>query len=69
MQDSSISEQPIRTITSGQLRKKANWITVSLPRSLVHELRATSQDLGVSVVSYVEVAHKAYVQANPKAPA
>jgi len=41
-----------------QVNKKANWVTVSLPRSLVRDLRASADALGISVVQVVELAHK-----------
>jgi len=48
-----------------QVNKKANWVTVSLPRSLVRDLRATADALGISVVQVVERAYKNLKVANP----
>jgi len=54
--------------SASQVNKKANWVTVSLPRSLVRDLRATADALGISVVQVVERAYKNFGVANP-APA
>jgi hypothetical protein len=51
-----------------QVNKKANWVTVSLPRPLVRDLRASADALGISVVQVVERAYKNFGVANP-APA
>jgi hypothetical protein len=52
--------QSPKELTPGQINKKANWTTVSLPRSLVHELRATAANLEMSVVGYIALAHVTY---------
>jgi hypothetical protein len=57
-----------KTLSASQVNKKANWVTVSLPRSLVRDLRATADALGISVVQVVERAYKNLKVANP-APA
>ena len=49
---------PEKELSASQVNKKANWVTVSLPRSLVRDLRATADSLGISVVQVVELAHK-----------
>jgi len=51
--------------SASQVNKKANWVTVSLPRSLVRDLRATADALGISVVQVVERAYKNFEVANP----
>jgi hypothetical protein len=51
--------------SASQVNKKANWVTVSLPRPLVRDLRATADSLGISVVQVVELAHKNLKVANP----
>lgn len=48
--------------TPGQINKKANWTTVSLPRALVRELRATATNLEISVAAYVALAHVLYTE-------
>lgn len=48
---------PQKELTPGQINKKANWTTVSLPRALVRELRATASNLEMSVAAYVALAH------------
>ena len=52
--------QSPKELTPGQINKKANWTTVSLPRALVQELRATAANLEMSVVGYVALAHVTY---------
>jgi hypothetical protein len=54
-----------KTLSASQVNKKANWVTVSLPRPLVRDLRATADALGISVVQVVERAHKNFGVANP----
>jgi hypothetical protein len=56
---------PDKTLSVGEVNKKANWVTVSLPRALVRDLRATADSLGISVVQVVERAHKTLSVANP----
>jgi len=51
--------------SASQVNKKANWVTVSLPRPLVRDLRATADALGISVVQVVERAYKNLKVANP----
>jgi hypothetical protein len=51
---------PQKELTPGQINKKANWTTVSLPRSVVQELRATASNLEMSVAAYVALAHATY---------
>jgi hypothetical protein len=59
---------PEKELSVSQVNKKANWVTVSLPRALVRDLRDTADALGISVVQVVERAHKNFEVANP-APA
>jgi hypothetical protein len=54
-----------KTLSASQVNKKANWVTVSLPRPLVRDLRATADALGISVVQVVERAYKNLKVANP----
>ena len=56
---------PQKELTPGQINKKANWTTVSLPRALVHELRITATHLEMSVASYVALAHATYTGKAP----
>jgi hypothetical protein len=56
---------PDKELSVSQVNKKANWVTVSLPRSLVRDLRATADALGISVVQVVERAYKNFEGANP----
>jgi hypothetical protein len=60
-----IASAPEAPRSASQVNKKANWVTVSLPRSLVRDLRATADALGISVVQVVERAHKNFEVANP----
>lgn len=54
--------QTSKELTPGQINKKANWTTVSLPRALVRELRATATHLEISVAGYVALAHVLYTE-------
>lgn len=51
-----------KELTPGQINKKANWTTVSLPRALVRELRDKAANLEISVASYVALAHVFYTE-------
>ncbi len=57
--------QSPKELTPGQINKKANWTTVSLPRALVHEMRITAAGLEMSVAAYVALAHSTYTGKDP----
>ncbi len=60
-----IASAPEAPQSASQVNKKANWVTVSLPRPLVRDLRALADALGISVVQVVERAYKNFEVANP----
>jgi hypothetical protein len=54
-----------KTLSVSQVNKKANWVTVSLPRALVRDLRAKAHNLDLSVVKVIELAYKSFDLAHP----
>jgi hypothetical protein len=54
---------PVPARSLGEVNKKANWVTVSLPRALVRDLRATADSLGLSVVQVVELSYNTFTLA------
>lgn len=52
---------PDKELSVSQVNKKANWVTVSLPRALVRDLRATAHNLDLSVVQLVHLAYLTYI--------
>jgi len=56
---------PDKELSASQVNKKVNWVTVSLPRALVRDLRATAHNLDLSVVKVIELAYKSFDLAHP----